>query len=43
MSIIISPVVTIKNGIKNENQTKTKIWVRSVVKEDIGDMEKRKR
>ena len=40
---MISPVVTLKEGMKMTKQTKTKIRVGSVVKAKVGELEKIKR
>ena len=37
---MISPVVTVKEGIEMNKQTKTKIGVESVVKAKVGELEK---
>ena len=39
-STIISPVVTIKEGMDMKKQTKKKIGVGSVVKSKVGELEK---
>ena len=36
-----SPVVTIKEGVKEKKQIKTKIRVKSVVKAKVGEMEEK--
>ena len=38
-STIISPVVTVKEGMEIKKQTKTKIRVGSVVKSKVGELE----
>ena len=43
MSTMISPVVTIEQGMMNKKWIKKKIWVGSVVKENVGDIKENTR